>query len=300
MIEKTKKTDGDTSRPVFEEFSEEKIREIVRMAKKRTVSAGTLLFKQDEPGDSFYIINSGKVRVYKKDESGTELELSVMGPGESFGEMALLTGEPRSANVETLEETQLTVFGKEQFEKVLRDNPDLSIHFVKQLSTWLRKDEKKLEEEARQRGPSLSWLDFVVILVIGLLCGIVFNTANPNGIDLFPKGFSDTASFLVEPETVMNEFQGDVIFIDARPATFFNERHIKGAVNLPYALFDIMYMVLESQIDEAAHIIIYGRTISSRYDENVTHKLNLYGYQNVHILSGGLNAWRKKGYPTEP
>ena len=276
------------------------IQEIVRLAEKHTVPAGTLLFRQDEPGDRFYLIHSGKVRVYRVYDNGTESDLSVMGPGESFGEMALMTGEPRSANVETIEETQLTVLAKDQFDKVLRDNPELSIQIVKQLSAWIRRDEEKLEEEALHRAPSLSWMDFALILLVCLVCGIVFNRANPNGIPLFPEGFQEKAAFMVEPDRVRNEFKEGVLFIDARPAVFYNEKHIKDAVNLPQALFDIMYMVLAPQIDEADHIVVYGSTISRRYDEHVTQKLDMYGYKNIHLLSGGVRAWEAKGYPTVP
>jgi CRP-like cAMP-binding protein len=267
MNEDGHKPEAHSDRRMLGDIPEDKRQEIISLAEDRIVPARTLLVRQGEPGDSFYMIHRGRVRVYKTLKNGSELELSFMAPGESFGEMALLTGEPRSANVKTLEETHLTVLSKEQFDDVIHDYPDISLKIVRKLSTWLKKDEKRLEEEVKQRGPSISWLDFAVIAVISLLCGIIFNQTNPNGIKLFPKGLADKASFMMTPETVRQKITDEkVLLLDARPETFFNEEHIKDAVNLPYAKFEIVYLLNEAKIDEADRIVVYGRTISSHYD----------------------------------
>jgi CRP-like cAMP-binding protein/rhodanese-related sulfurtransferase len=301
MTQKDRTSNRESIHKIFEDIPEEKLLEIAGVAQERSVPAGALLFTQGRPGDSFYIIKTGRVRIYRKAEDSTEIELSVLSSGDSFGEMALLTGQPRSANAQTLEETHLIVLARDQFDRVLKNYPDISIQFVRQLAGWLRKDEIRLEQEVKQRGPSLAWLDFIVIIVISLLCGIIFNQVNPNGITLFEKGLSGRAAFIIEPETIKKQVEKEkVLFIDARPSNFFDERHIQGAVNIPYALFEIMYMLHLDQIDAADHIVVYGRTISSLYDEKVTRRLNLYGYKNVNILSGGLTEWVKKGYPTEP
>ena len=301
MSEKKYKSRSHSQSSIFGDISEEKMQEIVRIAEKRIVPAGTLLFKQDEAGDRFYLIRRGRVRVYKTLEDGSQMELSVMTSGESFGEMALLTGEPRSANVETVEETHLTVLTKEQFDRVVHDYPGISLRFVRQISSWLKKDEMRLEEEAKQRGPSLSWVDFLVIAIISLFCGIVFNQVNPNGLKLFPKRLSDRASFMIDPGAVQTKFKDEtLLFLDARPDAFFKEEHIEDAVNLPYSTFEVMYLVHKDKIDAADRIVVYGRTISSLYDEKVAERLDSYWYKNVSILSGGLNAWKEKGYPTAP
>ena len=78
--------------PIFEDIPEEKRAEIARVVKKKVVPTHTIIFQQGDPGDSFYIIRSGKVRVFKKDEEGFETDLTELGPGDSFGEVALLTG----------------------------------------------------------------------------------------------------------------------------------------------------------------------------------------------------------------
>ena len=97
----------------------------------------TTIFGQGDPGDRFYVIRSGKVRVFRRDSDGFETEFAVLGAGESFGEMALVTGEARSANVEAMEETHLMVLSKKQFESILTDFPGISLTFVKQMSDGL-------------------------------------------------------------------------------------------------------------------------------------------------------------------
>ena len=136
---------------VFEELPQEKWDDLTRAVEHRVVAPRSIIFRQEDPGDSFYIIRSGKVRVYRRDSDGLETELSVLGPGESFGEMALLTGQARSANVEAVEETRLMVLSREQFERILKDFPDISLAFVKQMSERLLKAEKAIEKEARQQ-----------------------------------------------------------------------------------------------------------------------------------------------------
>jgi rhodanese-related sulfurtransferase len=93
--------------------------------------------------------------------------------------------------------------------------------------------------------------------------------------------------------------KGETLFVDAMPSNFYDKEHIPEAVNLPLAIFDIMYMMALSQEDKEKEIIVYGRTISKRYDEQLAAKLALRGHKNVRVLEGGLSAWKKKGYPVE-
>ena len=147
MKENEGKQKESTEGKIFEELPQDKWDELSRAVEHRVVAPQTTIFMQGDPGDRFYVIRSGKVRVFRRDGDGFETELSVLGTGESFGEMALVTGEVRSANVEAIEETHLTVLSKEQFEHVLRDFPGISLTFVKQMSGWLMRAEKTIEAE---------------------------------------------------------------------------------------------------------------------------------------------------------
>jgi rhodanese-related sulfurtransferase len=277
--------------------------EISRVVEDRVLPARSLVFKRGDRGDSFWVILSGKVKVFRSDDQGVEITLSELGPGQSFGEVALLTGEARSASVETLEETQALVLTKEQFEQVLKSHPEVSLTFIKQLSGWLKRDEQALETEARRMAtaPQMSWFDFVLLIGISVLFALVFNQSNPHGIPLFQKLPSKEAIPSVTLSAAVEEYkQGEAIFVDAMPAGFYGKRHIKGAVNMPLALFDIVYLMTFDEEDKSKKIIVYGRTISKLFDLEVANKLALRGYKNTRVLEGKLSDWEKKGYPVEP
>ena len=288
---------------VFRDMPVDMLDEISGVVEDRVVPARTVVFKRGDPGDSFWVIQSGKVRVFRSDDQGVEITLSELGPGQSFGEVALLTGEARSASVETLEETQALVLTKEQFEQVLKSHPEVSLTFIKQLSGWLKRDEQALETEARRMAtpPQMSWFDFVLLIGVSILFALVFNQSNPNGIPLFQKLPSKEAIPSITLFAAAEEYkQGEAVFVDAMPANFYDKRHIKGAVNMPLALFDIVYLMTFDEENKTKKIIVYGRTISKLYDLEVANKLALRGYKNTKVLEGRLSDWEKKGYPVEP
>jgi rhodanese-related sulfurtransferase len=287
--------------PVFANIPEEKLVEISQIVQNKVVPAHTIIFQQGDIGDSFYIINSGRVRVYRKSKEGVETDLVQLGPGESFGELALITGKPRMGYVESLEKTDLTVIPGDQFNKILRDYPHVSSTLIKQMSSWLDQGDYKLEiETKRQQLPDISWIDFLIIFGVSLFFSIVFNLSNPHGIKLIHKSLSAEPVLTVMPSVAIEKYhEGKTLFIDVMPSNFFKQEHIKGAMNLPLALFEIMYMMELSDVDKEKEIIVYGRTISRLYDEDVARKLILRGHRNTRILKGGLSQWKKKGYPVE-
>jgi len=288
---------------VFADMPDQVLLDLAQIAQEEVVPARTIIFRQGDPGDSFYIINSGMVKVFRKNKEGLETELARLGTGESFGEMALLTGEPISGYVEAIEESRLTVISKDQFDGIVKDYPLVSRNLVKQLSGRLLRDDLRLEKETerRLRVPALSWFDLFAILSLSLFFGIIFNLSNPNGIKLVPKSWSGEAVSTVSLSEAMRKYtEGKALFVDARPSNFFEQRHIKGAINLPLALFDIIYMMELSEVDRGKEIILYGKTISRLYDEQVARKLVLRGHKNTRVLSDGLSSWVKSGYPVEP
>jgi rhodanese-related sulfurtransferase len=302
MMENEIKKEEFTESKVFGELPQEKWDDLTRAVEHRVVAPGTIIVRQEDPGDSFYLIRSGKVRVYRRDNDGLETNLSVLGAGESFGEMALLTGQARSANVEAIEETHLMVLSKEQFERVLKDFPDISLTFVKQMSEWLLKAEKVIEKEARQQylAPRVSWFDFVLIIGVSVVLALVFNQSNPNGIPLLPKFPERKAIPVISAASAMEEMKkGDTLLVDAGPEGFYQKKHIQGAINVPLSLFDILYEVTFGGEEKAKKVIVYGGTFSKFYDWELAEKLLLKGRKDVKVLEGGAAAWERAGYPVE-
>ena len=137
----------------FSDILEKVMQEFALIGQEKTIPAHTRIFQQGDPADSFYIINSGSVRIVRKCDDGLETELRKLGPSDSFGEVALLTGAPRSASVETLENSHLLVISRERFIQMLKDNPNISTFFLKQFSNWIIQTDsiiERSEEELRK------------------------------------------------------------------------------------------------------------------------------------------------------
>jgi len=131
---------------VLGQLPQEKWDELARAVEDSVVAPGTVIFRQGDPGDKFYLIRTGSVRVFRED-GGLETELSVLRAGDDFGEMALFMDEARSASVEALEETRLMVLSKEQFQRILKDFPQVTFAFVRQVSERLLANANVIKRE---------------------------------------------------------------------------------------------------------------------------------------------------------
>jgi len=301
MITETDNKDNLLKSPVFRNLPADRIQEIVRKARCETVGPGAVVFREGDVAEHFYIINSGKVRVFVR-HNGVERELAIRGAGEGFGEVALLTGESRTATVVALEETELMIFSKELFDDIVREYPDISRTFMKEMRSWLLRDQEIIEEEAEAviKASRMSWVDFLLIIGVSVLLALSFNHSNPNGIPLFPVA-PDRSSIPAISVTEAKQLyeQGKVLVLDAMPPNFYQKRHIKGAVNMPMTLFDIVYLMNFSEEDKDRGVLVYGNSISRPYDLEIASKLMLRGYGDVKIIDGGLPAWEADGYPVE-
>ncbi len=104
----------------------------------RSYPANTVLITEGDRSDSLYVILEGEVKVFVSDENGKEAILNLMGPGEYFGELALLDDSPRSASVMTLVPTKVMIITKSDFKRCLSSNPDLAYNLIKSLIQQVR------------------------------------------------------------------------------------------------------------------------------------------------------------------
>ncbi len=141
---------------LFKSLSPELIKKIAQVAQCRTFPKGEIIMHEGDQGDSFYQVISGLTRVFRVSEDGVAVALATLGPGESVGEMALLTGEPRSASVETLEASSFLVISKQAFDQLAVEIPEFSLALSKILSSRLSRGTSELvhasaTEKAYQR-----------------------------------------------------------------------------------------------------------------------------------------------------
>ncbi len=124
---------------LFKSLPSKLLKKIAGMAEFRAFPKGEVIIHEGDQGDSFYHVVSGSARVFQISEDGIDVTLNTLEPGESFGEMALLTGEPRSASVDTRETSCFLVISKQAFEGVVAESPEFSLALSKILSSRLSK-----------------------------------------------------------------------------------------------------------------------------------------------------------------
>jgi CRP/FNR family transcriptional regulator, cyclic AMP receptor protein len=125
--------------PFFATLPEHEVQALAALLQPAWYEQGECIIRQGDPGDSFFLIRSGSVKVTSPTQSGTDMILDILGSGECFGEQALLDGEPRSASVYALEPGELWVLSREQFLHYLRTYPTTAIEIIRVLSIRLRR-----------------------------------------------------------------------------------------------------------------------------------------------------------------
>jgi len=131
---------------LFKSLSPEELQKLESRLKERVYPPNTAIVREGAPGDAMFIIKDGKVDVKKREQStGIDMTIASLGGGACFGEMALLTGNPRSATVMATMATSVFVLEKKDFEALLRENPTISMSLNKIVA-------ERVEAQNIQRG----------------------------------------------------------------------------------------------------------------------------------------------------
>jgi CRP/FNR family cyclic AMP-dependent transcriptional regulator len=139
-------------------------------AKRRRFKRDEAIFDKDDPGDSLFIIDEGSVRIYLPSPQGVDLTLAVLGPGDFFGDMALLDGRPRSAGAAALQETETVALDRADFIAVLRSRPEAAMVVLAAVAQRLR--------ETNEMAGDLAFLD-----VSGRLAKKLLELAAAHGVE---------------------------------------------------------------------------------------------------------------------
>jgi len=129
---------------IFGSLNSEDIKALAKMGEKRQWRKGSQIISEGDEGDAIYLVLSGKVKVVLYGEEGREIVLSIMKEGDIFGEMALFDGEPRSANVEAIEDAECFVIRGDNLLKYIKNHPAVALNFLSHLSRRLREADRKI------------------------------------------------------------------------------------------------------------------------------------------------------------
>lgn len=134
--------------PLLEGLPEEDVRRVLSMARRRTFDRGEVVFHERDPADTLHLIKKGRFAVRVNTRLGDSAILAVLGPGESFGELALLSEEEaiRSATVMALEAAETESVHRIDFERLRREHPQVTDVLIRILSEQVRRLSRHLVE----------------------------------------------------------------------------------------------------------------------------------------------------------
>ena len=110
----------------------------------KEIPRGTTLFNEGEPGKEMFVLQSGKITISKKVRD-VEKVLAVLGPGEFFGEMAIISNKPRNATAVVAEDAKLLVIDPKTFEGMIRGNSEIAVRMIKKLAERLSEADAQIE-----------------------------------------------------------------------------------------------------------------------------------------------------------
>lgn len=160
---------------------------------------------------------------------------------------------------------------------------------------------KQLVQREVERAGRFRLADLVLVVFLSAVLALAFNYSSPNGIPVIPGSAFQASAAQVDVLTAHQMVsRGEAVLVDARPPELFQQKHIAAAINIPAALFDLIYpMKLGRTLKPEQVVLIYGRTISRRYDEDVAQRM-LQRHDQVRILAGGVASWEEKGFSVSP
>jgi len=156
--------------PLFAGLTTAALESLAQRSRRREVESGQTLFLKGEQGTTLFVILSGTVSIQTSTSDGDVVHLAVRGPGEHFGEMSLIDGKPRMAGAITAEDCELLILERDEFQRCLRESPEIATAVMSTLADRLR--EAAEQHESRQE-----------LSVPGRLSELLLDLAESHGVD---------------------------------------------------------------------------------------------------------------------
>jgi CRP/FNR family transcriptional regulator len=125
--------------PLFDGLDDENARALRRQISEVKLSRGEHLFLEGQDGDRLYVVLDGKIKLTRAAADGRENLLSVLGPGEMFGELSLFDPRPRTSSASAVTDVMLAALGHDALRAWLLEHPEASMHMLRQLARRLRR-----------------------------------------------------------------------------------------------------------------------------------------------------------------
>lgn len=173
------------SASLFKLLGEADRADLATQLERRDVASGETVFSIGEPGDSLYIVGSGRVELSVKDNTGAKIVLAICGPGEQFGELSLFDGGARTASAVCTEDSTLLVLDREELLAFLRRHPDASLDLLTTMGQRIRSTDvllrrrvsRNINEELAIRSTTIERIADVIAAFSGSILFLVLNAA---------------------------------------------------------------------------------------------------------------------------
>jgi CRP/FNR family cyclic AMP-dependent transcriptional regulator len=140
--------------PLFADLEEGELERFSQVAVPRSFPAATRVFHEGDSSDACYIVSEGSFRVTREQSDGRAITLATLGPGEIFGELAMLDGDRRSASAESITDGTLLALPANDVRNLLSRNPEIALKLVAGLVRRLRAANMRLSRQSFQTVPS--------------------------------------------------------------------------------------------------------------------------------------------------
>ena len=139
--------------PLFQGLAADYNQQIASIVVNKLYQRGQVIFSEGDDGNGFYVVASGRVKVFKLSHEGKEQILHILGTGEPFGEVPVFAGEHFPAHAEAMEETRVLFFPRAAFVELIKKNPSLALNMLAMLSRRLRRFSSLIEDLSLKEVP---------------------------------------------------------------------------------------------------------------------------------------------------
>ena len=252
---------------------------------------GEQILTEGHRGTEAYVVQSGRVEVFRA--GPPELRLAVLGPGQIFGEMGLITEQSRSASIRALEDVEIGIVGRDEFLDHLRSAPDALLPFLRTLAERIRNLNTLVEELAR-RSPSAR---DAVRAHLGADAPVSGAAATPAGaVHVVVEGITPRATEALEHHTVTVERFPFRIGRRTSPDDPFSANELAIADTAPWWISRNHCML--AQVDDRCFIIDRGSRLGTLVDgkmvggDKQSGRLELASGEHEVRLGGALTPYR--------
>lgn len=139
--------------PLFQGLPQKHHQDLAMIVVDQVFRRGQIIFSEGDEGNGFYVVISGRVKIFKVSIEGKEQILHILGPGEPFGEVPVFAGDRFPAHAEALEESRVFFFPRPAFIDLIKRNPSLALNMLAILSRRLRKFTTLIEDLSLKEVP---------------------------------------------------------------------------------------------------------------------------------------------------